>query len=75
MSMSPLSVVLSDDHKSVTIIGVNGNRVTRKAATFLNVSFRKDGGATIWSDGEHKSQTVRVDRYGRVSNLKKMFKD
>lgn len=75
MPLSPLSVVLSDDHKSVTIIGVNGNRVTRKAAGFLNVCFRKDGGATIWSDGEHRSQTVRVDRYGRVSNLKQMLKD
>jgi hypothetical protein len=72
--MSNITVVFSDDHKSITLVGVNGNRVTRKAAVTLNVSFRKDGGATVWGDGEHKSQTVRVDSYGRMMNTRKALK-
>ena len=73
--MSMLNVVFSDDHKAITVIGVNGNRVQRKAAVTLNISFRKDGGATIWGDGEHKSQTVRVDHYGRLMmNVKRPLK-
>jgi len=66
-----LSVVFSDDHKTVTLIGVNNNRVTRKAAKTLNVSFRKDGGASIWADGECADQTTRVDSYGRLFRARK----
>ena len=66
--MSQPTVVFSDDNKTVTIIGVNGDRFTRHAGSTLNVSFRKDGGVTVWADGEHKSQTLRVDAYGRLTD-------
>ena len=42
----------------------------RHATQTLNVSFRKDGGVTIWADGEHRSQTTRTDRYGRLANTR-----
>lgn len=64
--MSNLNVVFSNDHKTVTVIGVNHNKFSRTAAVTLNVSFRKDGGVTVWGDGEHRDQTVRVDSYGRM---------
>ena len=72
--MSNLTVVFSDDRKAVTVVGLNGNKVHRRAAVTLNVSFRKDGGITMWGDGEHKSQTVRIDSYGRVFNSRKALK-
>lgn len=72
--MSMLPVVFSNDHKTVTIVGKNGNEVKRTAAVTLNVSFRKDGGVTIWGDGEHKDQTVRVDAYGRTMRSKRSAK-
>ncbi len=64
------TVVFSDDLRTVTVIGINGNTVTRRAQSTLNVSHRKDGGLTIWADSEHKSQTTRLDRYGRLTTLK-----
>lgn len=72
--MSKLTIVFSDANRAVTVVGVNGNRVDRRAAGTLNVSHRKDGGVTIWGDGEHRDQTVRVDAYGRVMNGRKSFK-
>lgn len=63
-------VIFSDDMKTVEVIGINGDRVRRHAAQTLNVSFRKDGGVTIWADGEHKSQTTRTDRFGRLANTR-----
>lgn len=68
MALITPTVVFSDDHKTVTVIGVNKDKVVRHATTFLNFCVRKDGGVTIWSDGEHSSQTVRVDAYGRLVN-------
>jgi hypothetical protein len=64
------TVIFSNAHKTVTIVGVNGDTLTRNAATTLNVSFRKDGGVTVWADGEHSSQTTRVDSYGRLYGRK-----
>jgi hypothetical protein len=63
-------VLFSDNMKTVSVVGVNGDTIVRHAATTLNVSFRKDGGVTIWADGEHASQTTRTDAYGRLSNRK-----
>lgn len=62
------TVVFSNNNKSITIVGVNGDQFTRNASTTLNVAFRKDGGLTVWADGEHKSQTLRVDSFGRLTN-------
>ena len=66
-------VVISNDRKSVTIVGAGGNTVSRTAASTLNVSHRKDGGVTVWADGEHRSQTIRVDAFGRVTNGKRVI--
>lgn len=65
-------VVMSNDRKSVTIVGAGGNTVSRTATSTLNVSHRKDGGVTVWADGEHRSQTIRVDAWGRLSNGKRV---
>lgn len=65
--MQKYNVVHSNGGKSVTIVAVNGDQYTRHASTTMNVSYRKDGGLTVWADGEHKSQTVRFDRYGRIA--------
>lgn len=62
-----VNIILSDDHKTITVIGVNGDRVTRHATTVLNFCRTSRGGVTIWVDGEHKSQTTRVDSFGRLS--------
>jgi len=66
-------VVISNDRKSVTIVGAGGNTVSRTAQSTLNVSHRKDGGVTVWADGEHRSQTIRVDAFGRVTNGKRVI--
>lgn len=68
MARSNLNVIQSPDGKQVTVIGVNGDRVTRHAVSYMNVCHRSDGGVTIWADGEHRSQTTRVDSYGRLVN-------
>ncbi len=64
------TVVFSNNNRTVTVVGVNNNVVTRTAAENLNVAYRKDGGITIWADGEHKSQTIRLDAFGRTTTLK-----
>lgn len=65
--MNP-TVVFSNDNKTATVIAVNGGRVTVVAQDTLSVWFRKDGGVTLRTDAEHRSQTIRVDAYGRVFN-------
>lgn len=67
MSNSP-KFFFSNDNKTLTIIGVNGDEFVRNAGTTLNVCVRKDGGLTVWADGEHSSQTLRVDSFGRLTN-------
>lgn len=69
--MQKPTVVLSNNGKSVTIVGVNGDTVSRNASSTLNLSFRKDGGVTVWVDGEHKSQTTRTDKFGRLTSEKR----
>ena len=66
--MQKYSVVHSNGGKSVTIIAVNGDQYTRHAGVTMNVSYRKDGGLTVWADGESASQTVRFDRFGRIAD-------
>lgn len=61
-------VVLSHDNKSATVIGVNGERTTVVAHTTLGFWSRKDGGVTFRMDQNHRSQTVRLDRFGRVTS-------
>jgi hypothetical protein len=75
MALITPTVVFSDDHKTITVIGVNKDRVVRHATTFLNFCVRKDGGVTIWTDGSHKDQTVRTDAYGRLMNSKRAPKN
>lgn len=64
------TVLLSTDNKSATVIAVNGARVTVVAQTTLSFWARKDGGVTLRADAEHKSQTVRVDAFGRLTTSK-----
>lgn len=66
-----LIVTFDPDFKGVTVTGVNGNSVRRRAAVTMNVSFRKDGGVTIWGDGECTDQTLRLDSYGRTIRSKR----
>lgn len=72
--MQKPTVVFSDSMKSATVVAVNGARVQVNAQDTLAVWFRKDGGVTFRTDAEHRSQTIRVDRYGRVFNGKKALK-
>lgn len=65
--MSNATLVFSNDNKTATVIGVNGSRTTVVAQHYLGFWARKDGGYTFSVDGEHNSQTVRVDRYGRIT--------
>ena len=67
MNITKSTLVFSLDMKSVTVIGVNGARTTIVAQSTLSFWARKDGGFTFSVDGEHRSQTVRVDRYGRIT--------
>lgn len=62
------TVVFSDNMKSATVVAVNGARAHVVAQDTLAVWFRKDGGVTFRTDAAHRSQTIRVDRFGRVSN-------
>jgi hypothetical protein len=71
MARGKLSVVQSNDGKTVDIIGINGDRVRRNATSTMFVCHRKDGGVTVWADGEHHSQTTRVDSYGRLMNKRR----
>jgi len=66
--MSRLTVTFDHDFRGVTITGVGGNTVRRRANGTVSVIMRKDGGATITAHGEDKRQTVRVDSYGRIWN-------
>lgn len=61
------TVIFSSDNKSATVVAVNGARVSVVAQDTLGVWFRKDGGVTFRTDAEHRSQTVRVDAYGRIT--------
>lgn len=72
--MSKPTVVFADNMKSATVVAVNGARVQVNAQDTLAVWFRKDGGVTFRTDAEHRSQTIRVDKYGRVFNGKKALK-
>lgn len=72
--MSKPTVVFADNMKSATVVAVNGARVQVNAQDTLAVWFRKDGGVTFRTDAEHRSQTIRVDTYGRVFSGKKASK-
>lgn len=72
--MQKPTVVFSDNMKSATVVAVNGARVQVNAQDTLAVWFRKDGGVTFRTDAEHRSQTIRVDRFGRVFSGKKAAK-
>ena len=74
MSKTP-AVVFAPDHKSATVIAVNGAKVEVVAQATLGVWFRKDGGVTFRTDAGHRSQTIRVDKYGRVFNTVKAPRD
>lgn len=65
--MQKPTVIFGSDNKSATVIAVNGARVSVVAQDTLGVWFRKDGGVTFRTDAEHRSQTVRVDAYGRIT--------
>ena len=69
--MSSAQVVFASDMKSATVLAVNGARTHIVAQHTLACWARKDGGFTFRADAEHRSQTVRVDKYGRISNLKR----
>ena len=69
------TVIFAQDHKSATVIAVNGARVEVVAQDTLGVWFRKDGGVTFRTDAGHRSQTVRVDKYGRLFNMTKAPRD
>lgn len=66
--MQKATLVFSADHKSATVVAVNGARVTVVAQRTLGFWSRADGGFTFRVDNESHSQTIRVDRYGRVSD-------
>jgi hypothetical protein len=64
------SVVFGPGNTSATVVAVNGAQVQVVAQAALSVWFRKDGGVTFRTDQEAASQTVRVDRFGRLHNTR-----
>lgn len=71
MSKNLAPVVFSQDMKSAVVIAVNGAKVEVVAQDTLSFWRRKDGGYTFRTDAGSRSQTIRVDKYGRVFNTTK----
>lgn len=65
-------VVFGSDMNTATVVAANGAKVEVRAQAALSVWFRQDGGVTFRTDQDHRSQTIRVDRFGRLTNEKRV---
>jgi hypothetical protein len=62
-----LNIITNEQSKTVTVISNGGQQIVEtRASVFLNVCFRKDGGATVWYDGRPAYETLRVDSRGSI---------